>query len=442
MLILEIVVVLALFVLNGFFAMAELAIISSRRAHLERLAKEGGAGAQIALALTNDPARMLAAIQVGVTATAILAGIFSGATLAERLEELLRVVPILATYAKPLSIAIVTIGVTYAALVIGELAPKHIALNNPEPIAIRVAQPLALVARAAAPVIWLLNASTRLLLRLMRLRPRLERAVTEDDIHYLIAEGARLGVIHSVERDMIEGVLDLADSPVREIMTPRPRVQWLDLNSPKEQILARVRSCPHAQLLVCRGSIDDLVGIVRKQDLIDQVLDGRSPDVEQVTRPPLIVHESTTVLRTLDLFRRTPVHTAVVVDEFGSLQGIVTRTDLLETVAGDLPKIDAPARPKVTQREDGSYLIDASVPFFEVMQLIGAQEAPSGDYVTLAGFILSQLQELPKPGDHLVWAGWRFEVVDMDGRRIDMILAQRQPSTNQGAVAASQVPGA
>ena len=169
---------------------------------------------------------------------------------------------------------------------------------------------------------------------------------------------------------------------------------------------------------------------MRKQDLIDQVLDGRSPDVEQVTRPPLIVHESTAILRTLDLFRKTPVHTAIVVDEFGALQGIVTRTDLLETVAGDLPKIDAPKRPKITQREDGSYLIDASVPFPDVLQLIGMSDPPSGDYVTLAGFILSQLHELPKPGDHLVWAGWRFEVVDMDGRRIDMILVQRQPGSS------------
>ena len=166
---------------------------------------------------------------------------------------------------------------------------------------------------------------------------------------------------------------------------------------------------------------------MRKQDLADHFLDGRSPDLEQVTRPPLIVHELTTVLRTLDLFRKTPVHTAIVVDEFGALQGIVTRTDLLEAVAGDLPKIDSPARPKVTQREDGSYLIDAFVPFSDVMQLIGMGEAPSGDYVTLAGFVLSQLHELPKPGDHFVWGGWRFEVVDMDGRRIDMILVQRQP---------------
>ena len=239
MLILELIVVLALFMLNGFFAMAEFAIVSSRRSHLEHLAKEGRPGAQTALALVDDPARMLAAVQIGFTTSATLAGIFSGATLAERLEEALLVVPVLGSYGKPLSIVIMTIGVTYTALIIGELGPKHIALSNPEAIAVRVARPLALVATAAAPVIWLLNGSTRLLLRLLRLRPQLKRAVTEDDIHYLVAEGARLGVIHAVERDMIEGVLDLADSPVRTIMTPRPHVQWVDLDGAKEQVLGQ-----------------------------------------------------------------------------------------------------------------------------------------------------------------------------------------------------------
>jgi len=427
MLILEIIVVLALFMLNGFFALAEFAIVSSRRSHLAHLLQEGRPGAQAALALIDDPARMLAAVQVGFTTSAMLAGVFSGATLAERLEQVLRVVPHLDAYSKPASILIMTIGVTYTALIIGELGPKHIALSYPEAIAVRVARPLARVATAAAPVIWLLNGSTRLFLRLLRLRPQLKRALTEDDIHYLVAEGARLGVIHTVERDMIEGVLDLADSPVRTIMTPRPHVQWVDLDGPREQVLSGIRSCPHAQLLVCRGSIDEVVGIVRKQDLADHFLDGRSPDVEQVTRPPLILHESTTVLRTLDLFRKTPVHTAIVVDEFGALQGMVTRTDLLEAVAGDLPKIDSSARPKLTRREDGSYLIDAFVPFSDVMQLIGMGEAPAGDYVTLAGFVLTQLHELPKPGDHFICGGWRFEVVDMAGQRIDMILVQRQP---------------
>ena len=291
MLTLELMVVLALFMLNGFFAMAEFAIVSSRRSHLEHQAREGRPGAQTALALVDDPARMLAAVQIGFTTSATLAGIFSGATLAERLEEALLVIPVLGSYGKPLSIVITTIGVTYTALIIGELGPKHIALSNPEAIAVRVARSLALVATAAAPVIWLLNGSTRLLLRLLRLRPQLKGAVTEDDIHYLVAEGARLGVIHAVERDMIEGVLDLADSPVRTIMTPRPHVQWADLDDANEQVLAKIRSCPHAQLLVCRGSIDEVVGIVRKQDLADHFLDGRSPDLEQVTRPPLIVHE-------------------------------------------------------------------------------------------------------------------------------------------------------
>jgi len=426
MLVVEIAVVIALFVLNGFFAMAELSIVSSRRAHLERLAKEGRAGAKAALGLFDDPARMLGAVQIGFTTTATLAGIFSGATLAERLENALPDIPVLAAYGKVFSIVVVTVCVTYTALVIGELAPKHIALNDPESIAIRVARPLAFVARAAAPAIWLLNQSTRLLLRLFRLRPRFQRALTEDDIHYLVAEGARLGVIHSVERDMIEGVLDLADSPVRSIMTPRPRVQWLDISSSKEQILSQIRFCPHAQLLVGRGTIDQVVGVVRKQDLLDQVLGGQSPDIEQMTRPPLMVHESTTILRTLDLFRKTPVHTAIVVDEFGVLQGIVTRTDLLETVAGDLPKIDAPVRPKIVQREDGSYLIEGSVTFPDVTRLIGMSEPPSGDYLTLAGFILSRFHQLPKPGDHVEYDGWRFEVVDMDGQRIDMVLAERQ----------------
>jgi putative hemolysin len=318
-LLLEVAIVFALFVVNGLFAMAEFAIVASRRAHLERLASEGRPGARVALELAKDPARMLATVQIGFTTTATLAGTFSGATLAERLADWLLVVPVVGSYSQPLSIVVVTLGVTYTALIIGELAPKHIALSNPEAIAVRAARSIATLAHAAAPLIWLLSKSTTLLLRGLRLRPRLDRPVTEDDIHYLVAEGARIGVIHAVERDMIEGVLDLADNPVRNIMTPRPRIQWVDLNDPQPQVLSRIRACPHAQLLACRGSLNEVVGIVRKQDLVDRLLDGGPPEVETLTRAPLIVHESTTILRTLDLFRQTPVHTAVVVDEFGAI---------------------------------------------------------------------------------------------------------------------------
>jgi putative hemolysin len=269
MVVVEIIIVLMLFLLNGFFAMAEFAIVSSRRVRLERLAQEGHEGARAALALIDDPARMLAAVQVGFTTTATIAGIFSGATLADRLGDAV------AAYGKPVAIFAVTIAVTYAALIIGELVPKQIALSNPESIAVRVAQLLSSVAKVAAPVVWLLNASTRLLLRLLRVRPRLERTVTEEDIHLLVAEGARLGVIHNVERDMIEGVLNLADSPIRTIMTPRPRVQWVDLDGSNDDILSTIRACPHAQLLACRGSLDELVGVVRKQDLLGST--GNSP---------------------------------------------------------------------------------------------------------------------------------------------------------------------
>ena len=286
MVVVEIIIVVMLFVLNGFFAMAEFAIVSSRRARLERLAQEGHEGAKAALALIDDPARMLAAVQVGFTTTAMIAGIFSGATLADRLGEAVAAYPAFAAYGKPVAIFAVTIAVTYAAIIIGELVPKQIALSNPEPIAVRVARPLSSVAKVAAPVVWLLNASARLLLRLLRVRPRPEQTVTEEDIHLLVAEGARLGVIHNVERDMIEGVLNLADSPIRTIMTPRPRVQWVDLDGSNDDILSTIRACPHAQLLACRGSLDELVGVVRKQDLLGQALDRQFPNSPTSARQP------------------------------------------------------------------------------------------------------------------------------------------------------------
>jgi putative hemolysin len=425
MVVLEILVVVLLILLNGFFAFAEFSIVSSRRGRLEQLAADGKSGARTALSLADDPARVLATVQIGMTLTQTLAGAFSGATLAERLEDWLAPFPLVAAYGKPVAVAAVVIIVVYLTLIIGELVPKNVALVTPEAVATRIARPLAWFARAAAPLVFLLDASTRFVLRCMGVRPGSRQAVTEEDIHSLVAEGARLGVIHRVEHDMIEGVLDLADSAVRTIMTPRPAVVWVDLDDPRDAVVQKIAACPHAQILVCRGSIDEPVGVVRKQDLFDQYVEGRAIDVEQAMHAPLIVPEATSILRTLDLFRNTPVHTALVVDEYGSVQGIATRTDLLEAVAGDLPKINAPSEPKVTKRDDGSLLVDGAVPIRDVAGLLALREPPPGDFVTLAGFVLSRLHRIPKSGEHVTWNGWRFEVVDMDGRRIDKVLIER-----------------
>ncbi len=422
--ILEIIVVILLVLLNGFFVMSELAIVSSRRGRLERLAADGSAGAHAALALAEDPSRFLAAVQMGITLVAILAGAFSGATVADRIEGWIGFHSAIAPYAKPISIAVVVVAVTYLSLIIGELVPKQIALKNPEPIAVRVAPAVTLLARAITPVLWLLNLSSNCLLRLMGLNPGFERRVTDEDILSLIKEGERSGLLHPDEREMVEGVLDLADRAVRTIMTPRPGVAWVNVDEPQDMVLKKIRACPYAQVLVCRGSLDATLGVVRKQDLLDQSLDGAPLDVESALHKPLSIPEGVSILRTLDLFRKTPVNTAVIVDEYGTIQGIVTRTNLLEAVAGDLPDVDADPDPKVTRREDGALIIEGSMPISDVVGLLGLRDRPQGDFVTLAGFALHQFHHVPQPAEQFTWHGWRFRVVEMDGSRIDKMLVE------------------
>jgi len=421
----EIAVVLLLILLNGFFAMSELAVVNSRRGRLEQLAAQGHRGASAALALAEDTKRFLACVQIGVTFTAIVAGTFSGATLAKRLQDLLlSSYPLVTPYAKTVAIGIVVVTVTYLTLVAGELVPKHVALKDPEAIAARIAPPLAFLTKAAAPLVSFLSGSTDLVVRLMGLRPGFERPVTEEEIHDLIEQGEKSGAIHATERDMIEGVLDLADRAVRTIMTPRPDILWIDLDDAKDATLRKLRECHHAQLLVSRGSIDEIAGMVSKQDLLDQYLANGSLDLESSLHKPLIVHEGASILRTLDLFRKTPVHSAVIVDEYGSIQGIVTRTDLLEAVAGDLPNINADSEPKVERRDDGAFLMDATISISEVAYLLGLDSIPHGDYLTLAGFALSQLEHVAQADAQFTWGRWRFQIADMDGHRIEKVLVR------------------
>ena len=372
---LEVIVVVLLVLLNGFLAMSEVAIVSSRRTRLERLAADGCAGARAALSLADDPRHFLATVQVGLTTIGILAGAFSGVTLAHRIDAWLDLSPAIAPYSKPVAIAIVVICVTYLSLVVGELAPKQIALKDPEAIAVRVARPLAWFARITAPLLWLLNISAGSILGLLGLRPGFERHVTDEDILGVIIEGEKSGLIHAAEREMIEGVLDLTDRAVRTIMTPRPEVTWINLDDSQDLILKTIEECPYAQLLVCRGSLDQFIGVVRKQDLLNQALAATPLDVKKALHAPLTIPERTSILRTLDLFRKTPVNTAVIVDEYGIVQGIVTRTDLLEAVAGRLPDVDARPDGKVIRKEDGSIVIDAATSIADVAELLGLGEA-------------------------------------------------------------------
>lgn len=438
MAILEGIAVVVLLLFNGFLAMAEMAIVRSRRSRLEQLAAKGSIDARGALALVEDPSRFLAAVQIGMTLIGILAGALSSATLGDRLEAWFDQYPQIAPYGRAAAIGIIVVSVTYLSLVIGELVPKQIALKDPERIALRIARPLAFFTRLAGPPGWLLVNSTRVVLRLLGLRPSLERRMTDEDIQAMIRQAERLGLLHKVEREMVEGVLDLENRPISTIMTPRPDIAWIDLGEPKAAIIDRIRETPHAQLLASRGSIDQMIGIVRKQDLLNQYIAGISPDLEKLLQSPLIVPESASILRTLDLFRKTPVNTAVVIDEYGTVQGIVTRTDLLEAIAGDLPDVDIESEPKVVRQADGSLLIDAAMPMSDVAALDGLHELPPGDFVTFAGFVLAHLGHGPKSGDQFAWDGWLFRIVRMEGHRIDRVLAR--PAQNKpGAAAAAHV---
>jgi putative hemolysin len=336
----EVIAVLLLILLAGFFAMAEFSIVSPSRNCLEKLAAEGRRGGQAAIELADQPVRFLAAVQVGTTLSTMLVGALSGAILAARIAAGLGEYPEITPYATSAALTIVIAATTYLSLILGEMVPKQIALKYPEAIASRIAPSLALLAVASAPILWALDSSTNFVLRMLGLPKETGQGVTEEDIHNVVAEGAKLGIIHHIERDMIEGVLDLADSPVRAIMTPRPHVVWVDIKDSRDSVLSKIGSCPYAQLLVSRGSIDEVAGVVRKQDLLDQSLREESIDIERAVRSPLAVPEGTSILETLELFRATPVNEALVIDEFGSVQGIVTRTDLLEAVAGDLAKVE------------------------------------------------------------------------------------------------------
>jgi putative hemolysin len=419
----EIAVILVLVVVNGFFAMSELALVSSRRSRLKQLADEGRRGARVAIELAGDPSRMLSTVQIGITSIGILAGAYSGATLASHIEAWLRQVPALAGIAETLAIVVVVVGITFLSLIVGELVPKRVALNNADAIASAVAIPMKFLSRLAAPAVWFLGWVTEMALRLLGQPSRAAVTVTQDEIRTMIAEGTDAGVFDTAERDMIEGVLRLADRPLRSIMTPRPDVEWLDLGDGEDVLRRRIAASDYSRFPVGRGDVDAVEGVVDTKHLLDRLLRNEPFDLKACLVRPPFMHEGASILKLIEVFRSEPTHMAIVVDEYGSIQGIVTPTDILAAIAGEFSEGEAAAEPGIVRREDGSWLIDGMTDMHEVERLLGRRGmAADDDYHTLAGFVLWQFGHLPKTGEWFEWRDLRFEVVDMDGRRIDRIL--------------------
>lgn len=424
---LEIGVILLLVLLNGAFAMSELAIVSSRRSRLMALQRQGSAGAEAALALADDPQRFLPTVQVGITMVGIVAGAFGGARLSGTIGAALDAIPGVAPYGVEIAFALVVLVITYLSLILGELVPKQVALRNPERVAVVVSRPLAALARFSSPVVWVLGKSSAVVLRLFGPAVPGEQSVTEEEVKAVVAEGAQAGALETEERHMIERVLRLADKPVRALMTPRNDLAWLDRSDPPEEIGARLRASSVTRFVVADGRVDNVVGVVAAKDLLDRMLSGEPLSLAAVMRQPLVLPDTLTALDALERLRGDRLGMALVMDEYGSFEGVVTASDLLEAIVGDLGPTE-PAKDGIAiERSDGSLLLDGSMASDELRARLELPELPgAGTYHTVAGLMLALLKRVPKEGDRIVWAGWRFEVVDMDGRRVDKVLASRE----------------
>jgi putative hemolysin len=424
----EILIVLLLILLNGLFSMSELALVSARRARLMVLERKAVPGATIARQLAEDPQLFLPTVQVGITLVSVLTGVVGGARIADHIEAWLATFPVLAPAAGPLALTLVVIVTTYLTLVLGELVPKQLALRRPELVAIRVARATIWTTRLTAPAVWLLARSTNLVLRALRLHRKPQQAVAEEELKALLAEGTQTGELELEERDMIERVLRLADKPVRAIMTPRTELAWVDRTDPPRDIVAALKSAPHSRFVVCDGSIDNVVGVVQAKDILDRLLDGGDLSIGAALRQPIVVPDTVSALDALERLKSEPLGLALVMDEYGSFEGLVTASDVLEAIVGDPTDTEAPAG-STPGAVESVLVMDGLMPVDEVKSRLELPDLPDeGGYHTLAGLLLALLRRVPRGGDRIVFAGWRFEVLEMDGRRVARVRAEREPA--------------
>ncbi|MGB3633391.1 MAG: hemolysin family protein [Rubrobacteraceae bacterium] len=420
----EALFILVLVLVNGLFAMSEASLISARDARLREMAGDGDVRARAALDLLNEPNLFLSTVQIGITLVGVLAGAFGGATIAVPLAAVIEDIPALEPYAATVSVGIVVIVIAYLSLILGELVPKRLALGNPERIASTVARPMRLLSRFASPVVSFLSLSTDTVLKILRVSPDEEPPVTEAEIGILIEQGARAGVFEEAEREMVERIFRLGDLRVTALMTPRPDVVWLDLHDGPDKNRLKISESVYSRFPVCRGVLDEVVGIARAKDLLVHRIDGDDLDLEHDLRKPLFVPESMYAFRVLELFKRFGEPFALVVDEYGEVEGVVTLNDVLEAIVGEIPSFDEPEESRAALSEDGSWSLDGSLPINQVKDILQLKELPGEDtesYQTLAGFVMHQLGRLPSVADSFEWGNLLFEVIEMDGYRLDKV---------------------
>jgi len=426
----EALFIILLIIANGVFSMSELAIVSARKVRLEQWAKEGNAKARAALRLISSPNNFLSTTQIGITLIGILSGALGGTTVAKSLKEILDTIAILKPYSESLSFSIVVGIITYLSLVVGELVPKRLAMSNAEQIACNVAPPMRFLANIGTPIVYLLSASTEALLSMLGIQANEEAQVTEEEIKVMIAQGAESGMFEEAEQDMVERVFRLGDRPIKALMTPRTEIDWIDIDSPFEETQREVLESGHSRFPVARENLDDCVGIVDIREFLNASIHGVPIDLLKVSSPPLYVAETASALSVLEQFKQSGDRVAMVTDEYGGVEGMVTLTDLLEAIVGDLPSSDRQGDPDAIQREDGSWLIDGMISSDRLKEILEVEDLPyeeERNYHTLGGLMMTYLRHIPMVGEHFTWERIRFEVVDMDGNRVDKVLVNLSP---------------
>lgn len=424
----EILMILFLILLNGLLAMSEFAVVTARKNRLQERANRGDRGASAALELAREPTDFLASVQIGITLVGVLAGAFGGATVAQALAARLANIKMLASYSQAIALALVVVLITFFTLVFGELTPKRLALIRPESLAAALARPMRLFARITAPLAWLLSAATDLVLRILRAEEPDEPLVTEDDLKVLISQATRAGVILEAEKNLVSGVFRLGDRRAGMLITPRTEIEWLDLDQPLEQNLRIVTNSQHSRFPVGCGSLDDVQGVVLAKDLLRICLSGAPIDLQEVLLPPIFVPENAPALQVLEVFKTAQPPIVMVIDEYGGLQGLLTIHDILEAFVGEITSWEALGDPSIYRRSDGSWLVDGRLQideFMEAFQISRMRDYDRGHYETVGGFAMVELGKIPVTGDQFDWGEYHFEIVDMDGFRVDKVLIKK-----------------